>query len=170
MGLDIQGSCFARIPALRNNDTQTVVRRMATDRVATIKEVAKLMRDLDFCMLTTRSSDGRLHARPMSNNGEVEFDGDVWFFSAADTRKIEEIEADSSVHLGYVDVENFRFISMTGEAEIIRDLDKKQELWIEDLERWFTEGPEDEDVVLIKVSPSVIEYWNGEEQGELTLD
>jgi general stress protein 26 len=155
---------------MRNTDTPTAVRRMATDRPATIKKVAKLMRDLDFCMLTTRSNDGLLHARPMSNNGEVEFDGDVWFFSAADTRKVEEIEADSSVHLSYADVENFRFISMSGEAEIVRDLGKKQELWVEDLERWFTEGPEDEDVVLIKVSPTVIEYWDGEEEGKLTLD
>ena len=40
-----------------------------------------MMRDLDFCMLTTHAADGGLHARPMSNNGEVEFDGDVWFFS-----------------------------------------------------------------------------------------
>jgi len=39
------------------------------------------MRKLDFCMMTTQSDKG-MRARPMSNNGEVEFDGDVWFFSA----------------------------------------------------------------------------------------
>jgi len=45
-----------------------------------IARIAKLMAAMDFCMLTTRTKGGRLHARPMSNNGEVEFDGDVWFF------------------------------------------------------------------------------------------
>lgn len=129
-----------------------------------------MMRDLDFCMLTTRSEDGQLHGRPMSNNGEVEFDGDVWFFSAVDTRKVKEIEADPGVHLSYADVKRFRFISMSGEAEIVRDVQKKQELWVEELERWFEDGPESEDVVLIKVTPSVVAYWNGEDEGEVTLD
>lgn len=143
---------------------------MASKRSATTKRVAEMMRDLDFCMFTTRSSDGRLHARPMSNNGEVEFDGDVWFFSAAETRKVEEIEAESAVHLSYADIERYRFISMSGNAEIVRDPKKKRELWIKELERWFDDGPESESIVLIKVTPNVVAYWNGEDAGELNLD
>ena len=57
----------------------------------------------------------------MSNNGEVEFDGDVWFFSAADSRKVGEIEATPRVHLSYVDRDQWRFVSMTGRARIVRD-------------------------------------------------
>ena len=143
---------------------------MATQRSATLSKVAKMMRDLDFCMFTTRTEDGEIHARPMSNNGEVEFDGDVWFFSGSDTRKVAEIEAEPTVQLSYADTQQFRFLSMSGTAEIVRDADKKRELWMEELERWFDEGPESEDIVLIKVTPTVVEYWNGEEQGELVLD
>lgn len=128
------------------------------------------MRDLDFCMFTTSSEDGSLRARPMSNNGEVEFDGDVWFFSGADTRKVQEIEAEPRVQLNYADTEQFRFVSMTGQAEIVHDPKKKKELWQKDLERWFEDGPESEDVVLIKVTPSVVAYWSGEGEGELVLD
>ncbi len=58
---------------------------------------------------------------------------------------------------------------MSGDAEIVRDPDKKRELWIEELERWFADGPESEDIVLIKVTPSAVGYWNGEDEGELTL-
>jgi general stress protein 26 len=43
------------------------------------------------------------------------------------------------------------------------------ELWLEELERWFDEGPESDEIVLIKVTPSVVEYWNGKDNGELTL-
>jgi general stress protein 26 len=143
---------------------------MATRRDSTIKKVAEMMRDLDFCMFTTRTDDGGLRARPMSNNGEVEFDGDVWFFSGADTRKVSEIEADPIVHLSYADTETFTFLSIGGEATIVRDVEKKQELWIDELERWFPEGPEDENVVLIKVTPSSVAYWNGDGDGELELE
>ena len=100
---------------------------MTDKQSAEIKKVAKLMRNLDFCMMTTQSEDG-MRARPMSNNGEVEFDGDVWFFSAADARKVDDIERHPQVHLGYADTENFVFISMTGEAAIVRDKEKKREL------------------------------------------
>ena len=139
-------------------------------KVTTVKQVAAMMRNLDFCMLTTQTMDGQLRARPMSNNGEVEFDGDVWFFSAADSRKVEEIEAEPRVELSYADTKRFLFISMSGEAEIVRDEEKKVELWVEELDRWFDAGPESEDIVLIKVTPSTIAYWNGEDGGELTLD
>jgi general stress protein 26 len=73
------------------------------------------------------------------------------------------------VHLGYTDLESFRFISMTGEAQIVRDVEKKKELWVEDIEQWFEDGPEDEDVLLLKVTPSVVSYWSGEEQDEIEL-
>jgi general stress protein 26 len=129
-----------------------------------------MMRNLDFCMFTTKAEDGALRSRPMSNNGEVEFDGDVWFFSAADSRKVSEIEADPFVQLSYSDPKRFVFISMSGEASIVEDVAKKRELWMEDLDRWFEEGPDDEGIVLIKVTPSVVAYWSGEESDEVTLD
>lgn len=143
---------------------------MTDERSEALAKVAEMMRDIDFCMLTTNSGTGRLRARPMSNNGEVEFDGDVWFFSGAHTRKIADLEAEPRVQLSYAVPEEFRFISMTGEAIIIRDDEKKKELWIADLERWFPGGPESEDLVLIKVTPTQVSWWVGEEEGELTLE
>jgi len=142
-----------------------------TPRSKSITQIAKLMRDLDFCMLTTRAADdGSLRSRPMSNNGEVEFDGDVWFFSAGETRKVADIEADPYVELSYSDPGRYLFISMSGEATIVRDVARKRDLWIDDLERWFEDGPDNEDIVLIKVTPGVVAYWNGDENEEVTLD
>lgn len=142
---------------------------MATHNTASLKKVADMMRDMDFCMLTTHADNGQLRSRPMSNNGEVEFDGDVWFFSGADTRKVADIETEARVELSYADTQTFRFVSMSGTATIVRDVDKKRELWIDDLARWFKDGPESENVVLIKVTPTVVAYWQGEDQGEIAL-
>ena len=142
---------------------------MAPHDTASLKKVADMMRDLDFCMLTTHADNGQLRSRPMSNNGEVEFDGDVWFFSGADTRKVADIETEARVELSYADTQTFRFVSMSGTATIVRDVDKKRELWIDDLARWFKDGPESENVVLIKVTPTVVAYWQGEDQGEIAL-
>lgn len=134
-----------------------------------IKKVAKLMRDLDFCMFTTLPTRGGTHSRPMSNNREVEFDGDVWFFSAADSRKVREIKTNPSVQLSYVDLARWRFLSVSGKARIVHDVEKKQELWMKELEQWFDEGPESNAIVLIKDTPSVISYWTKDDAGELRL-
>lgn len=142
---------------------------MAKRASTTIKKIAKLMRDLDFCMLTTHTKGGGVHARPMSNNGEVEFDGDVWFFSAANSRKVREITATPSVHLSYVDLHRWRFVSMAGKARIVRDTERKKELWQEELQQWFDEGPESDDIVLIKVTPTVVSYWTKNDAGELRI-
>jgi general stress protein 26 len=136
---------------------------------AAIRKVARLMRKLDFCMLTTRTGRGALRARPMSNNGEVEFDGDVWFFSHARARKVRDIEASPGVHLSYIDLERWRFISMTGRAVIVTDVEKKKALWLDELERWFEDGPESEAVVLIKVTPTLISYWTKSGEDEFSL-
>jgi general stress protein 26 len=136
---------------------------------ATVKQIAELMREMDFCMFTTISLDGGMYARPMSNNRKVEFDGDVWFFSNSETRKVREIQRDPQVHLSYADPQNFRFISMSGSVEIVTDRDKKRELWDEELRRWFENGPESDDVVLLKVRPATIAFWTKEGDGQLAM-
>jgi general stress protein 26 len=148
--------------------TRTTTRRKRTASPA-IKKVAKLMRDLDFCMFTTHAGRGGFHARPMSNNGEVEFDGDVWFFSAADSRKVREIKTNPTVHLAYADLEDWRFVSMTGRARIVRDAAKKNQLWMKELEQWFDDGPDSDNVVLIKVTPSLVSYWTRKDAGDLRI-
>jgi len=47
----------------------------------TLAELSEKMRDIDFCMLTTHGANGAIASRPMSNNREVDYDGDSWFFT-----------------------------------------------------------------------------------------
>ena len=61
------------------------------------------------------------------------------------------------------------FISMTGRGVIVKDLEKKKELWLDELERWFKDGPESESVVLIKVRPTLVAYWSKTGEGEISL-
>ena len=122
--------------------------------------VAHLLAALDICSFTTSSQDGALHGRPMSNNGQVEYDGDSWFFAREDSRKVIEIDADPHVALGFIDTPNGTWVNVEGEAEVIRDdIERKRQLWQEDLGRWFENGPDDPSVVLIKVRARHIDAW-----------
>src|SRR4026208_1221917 len=108
----------------------------STWRAGETRAIAELIKDIDICMLVTRSN-GSVRGRPMSNNGKVEYDGDSWFFSLRETGKVQEIEADPRVELAYAATERGTWVSIEGTAEIVEDDDRKRELWDDQLSQWF---------------------------------
>ena len=130
--------------------------------------IAAMMRDIDLCMLTTHAGDA-LHTRPMSNNGEVEFDGDLWFFSDRDSRKVKEIASDPRVLVSFAEAEEGIWLALEGRASIVTDVAKKKELWLAELERWVEHGPEDDSIVLIKVNAERAEHWGSKGDGVVDL-
>ena len=57
---------------------------MATYTSATM---ARYMRQLDICMMVTQSKLGILNSRPMSNNGDVKYNGSSYFFTYEGSKK-----------------------------------------------------------------------------------
>jgi general stress protein 26 len=138
----------------------------------TLQDLAAAMRKIDFTMLTTVAPDGGLAARPMSNNADVDYDGDSWFFALEETQTIQEIEANPKVGLTLHGNSSLLgkpplFIAAAGEAELIRDKAVFEAHWNTDLERWFEQGVDTPGLVLIKVHAERLHYWNGEDQGEV---
>jgi general stress protein 26 len=135
-------------------------------------DIAERMRDIDFTMLFTRTEDGSLAGRPMSNNRDVEFTGDSHFFSYDSARTVTDIARDPEVAMSLQGKSGLlgkppMFIAIQGRAELIRDRDRFAEHWVPDLERWFEQGIETPGMVLIKVTATRIHYWDGEEEGDL---
>lgn len=139
-----------------------------------IKDIADKIKKIDFCMMSTHGATGTIANRPMSNNGDVEFDGDLWFFSFKDTRKVADIARDPRVTLSFTEAPSLFgkpgiFISVEGVANIIDDMAAFQEHWVSGLDRWFPEGTETPGLVLIQVCGKRIEYWDGEDNGAIAL-
>ena len=143
----------------------------------TISDISKHMKAIDFCMLVSRAQDGSLGGRPMSNNQEVDYEGDSFFFSYDDTRMVEDIGRDASVGLTYsgspaADMPKGApglFIHVEGEAELIRDKDQFAKHWDKSLSRWFAQGVDTPGMILIKVAAKRIHYWAGEDEGEVKI-
>lgn len=114
----------------------------------------KLIKGIDTAMLTTRTSEG-LVSRPMKTQ-EVEFDGDLWFFTKKDTDKFEEIAQHPEVNVAYA---GDSYVSVRGTAVVVEDLVKKKELWSTGYEKFMQTTYDDPDVVLLKVKAEAAEYW-----------
>ncbi len=139
----------------------------------TLEDLSKQLRKIDFCMLTTWGSTA-MSTRPMSNNGDVDYDGDSWFFSYEDTKKISEIKSNPEVSLSFTAPPSLLgtpgiFIAVEGAAELIDDRREYQTHWREDLERWFPQKVATPGVLLIKVHARKLQYWNGEENGTINI-
>ncbi|MEQ3643406.1 MAG: pyridoxamine 5'-phosphate oxidase family protein [Paracoccus sp. (in: a-proteobacteria)] len=138
----------------------------------TIGDLAKAMGKIDFAMLTTRTEGGQLATRPMSNNSDVEWDGDSYYFTYDDTRTVSDIERDPHVALSFQGRAGILgapplFVAVEGEAGIIRDKATFADHWTSELERWFPDGIDTPGMALIKVAAVRVHYWDGEEEGEV---
>jgi general stress protein 26 len=147
---------------------------MSSADTMTLKDLAKTMREIDFVMLTTRTADGNFAARPMSNNGEVDYDGVSYYFTWATSRMVNDIAVEPKVGLSLQSSKGLfgkppLFVSVEGHAELVRDKAEFAEHWSSGLDRWFKQGVETPGVVMLKVRAVRIHYWDGEEQGEVKL-
>ncbi|MGE0179696.1 MAG: pyridoxamine 5'-phosphate oxidase family protein [Sphingomonas sp.] len=140
-----------------------------------LAELAEKMRDIDFCMLSTRTAGGAIAARPMSNNREVDYDGDSWFVTCDDSRMVEDIGADRRVGLafqgkaGIIGQRPF-FVAIEGNADLIRDKNQFAAHWTKGLDMWFEQGIDTPGLVLIRVRGERAHYWDGMDEGELLLE
>lgn len=132
-----------------------------------LARVAQLMKDIDIAMLTTIDEDRNLVSRPMSTR-QVDEAGNIWFFTADDTAKVEEAQRHRDVGLAYCDAKGMRYVSVAGTAEIVHDRTKMEELYSASLETWFSDGLDTPGIALLKVTPKVTEFWEPA-KGKLAL-
>jgi general stress protein 26 len=127
---------------------------------ADFDKLKEMLKDIDFCMLTTLDAEGDLHSRPMSLNGEIDDQGNLWFFTSANSLKAHEIAQRPKVNASFADTDSNQYVSISGLAELVRDRNKIKELWKPIFKAWFPDGPDQADIALLKVKIEKAEYWD----------
>lgn len=140
----------------------------------TLHDLSDAMRKIDFGMLTTRTEGGAFASRPMSNNGEVEYEGHSYFFTYENARTVADIDATPQVGLTFSGAPDPQgapplFISVEGNADLIRDKAQFAAHWTPDLDHWFEQGVDTPGIVMIRVIADRIHYWAGRDEGEIAL-
>lgn len=125
-----------------------------------IAKLRDLVKDIEYCMLTTIAENGSLHSRPMATNREIEPNGDLWFFTYADSAKVTEVDRVEQVNVSFSAPDKQRYVSMAGTAQTIRDRAKMQELWKPELKAWFPKELDEPGIALLKVTVETAEYWD----------
>lgn len=132
-------------------DTKDLTNREAIDK---IRELAKG----NICLFCTYDHN-EVVSRPMDTQ-DVDDDGALWFMSRRSSIKNMQISQNSKVYLMYMDDSKQHYLSLSGKAEIQDDREKIRELWTLSTKAWFTEGKDDPEISLLKVTPEKGHYWD----------
>ena len=108
--------------------------------------------------MTTTSSAGDLHSRPLALLGADEFTGTLWFFTQDPSPKTQDVRLNPAVNVSVSDKKGY--LSLAGTATVERDTAKIDEYWNPWAEAWFEGGREDPTVALLRVDVSTAEYWS----------
>ena len=129
-----------------------------------LNELYELIEDMEVALMTTRRPDGHLVTRPMATQEHGPL-GDLWFVTNIETHKVDELEADPNVCLGYYDDGSKEWVSVSGMARISQDRERIRELYAPDWKAWFGDeggardgGPDDPRLALIVVDASSVTY------------
>jgi general stress protein 26 len=111
-------------------------------------------------ILITRSTGDQLKGRSMLTV-QVDEEGRLWFFTNEFSDNTKKISQNNEVFLTYDSPSENSYMVITGIASISFNREKMKELWNPLLRAWFPEGLETPGILLLKVEPEEVEYWDG---------
>ncbi|UTA70176.1 pyridoxamine 5'-phosphate oxidase family protein [Emticicia sp. 21SJ11W-3] len=125
----------------------------------TRQDIREMVKDIKFAMLCTNDDNGHIRSRPMATQGMDE-EGNIWFLTAKDSGKIDEIKSNAHVCVCYSSPSDNTYVCIMGEAEQVDDQKKIDEFWTPFAKAWFPEGKDDPNLTLIRVMAHEAEYWD----------
>jgi len=130
-------------------------------RQENIKKLNELIKGINIAMLVTEDEqDGSLRSRPMATQ-KLEFDGTLWFFTDADSPKVDDIHREWRVNVSYADAGKNTYVSVSGLAKLNRDRTRIDQYWNDFLKTWWPKGKDDPNLALLEVEVTDAHYWDG---------
>jgi general stress protein 26 len=121
--------------------------------------IVKALSDNQFCSFATVESN-KPHVRYMAlfNDGLT-----IYLATNKKTHKVEELQQNPHIHLiaGFDGKRSSVIVQVEGTARISKDESLKEKIWQDDFKQWF-EGKQDPNYVIIEISPTRIEYSDGD--------
>ena len=130
---------------------------MDTEHLLTLAR--KLVDGATYCVGSTVAEHGGANARVLQPM-KVQDDWTVNVLTNRRTRKVREVEHSGKITLLYQSSDGLSYACLGGSAEIVEDRDLKRATWTPVHDRINPNGPDDPDVVFVRLRTERIELWS----------
>lgn len=130
----------------------------ATDEPAPEEKLWTLVETIGTGMLVTEDG-GLLRGRPMTVSLRRDLN-ELHMLTRRSSHKAAELEQDARASLEFVDRENGDYVSISGAARISQDREAIRAIWGPYADAWFDEGPEGDDVAMVRFRALEAQYWD----------
>jgi general stress protein 26 len=141
----------------RNVDNEVPIEKKLDDLYA-------LIDGIEVAMFTTRRPDGHLVSRPMQVQ-ERTSGTDLWFMTNIESHKLEELESDPHINLGFYKDRTREWVSLAGTAIVSQDKKLIHELYKRDWKMWLGDeggardgGPDDPRIAIVLIEAHSVTY------------
>jgi len=148
------------------SDTAEVARELGAREAA--QQLRSLIGDQSIAMVTATDRRFMPASRPLLTQA-LDDEGVLWFFVPSDGSLALDIETNPRVSATYSDPARGVFASLCGYARLVYDPDRIFGLWDTRVEAWFTQGPLDPRLALLRVDIDHAEYWDDRSRKRIRL-
>jgi general stress protein 26 len=137
------------------------------------QECMKLMETADTVCVSTIDGEGYPQIRAMVNLRNKEqfsnlaglFEGhdeDLLIYMTTDTAsdKFKQIEANPKVSVYFCNPKNIQGLLLTGEIEVVADMDIKKQLWQDDWTMYYPGGVDGPEYNILCLKPRYVKFWS----------
>jgi general stress protein 26 len=134
-----------------------------------IEKFIEMIKGTKICMLLSDEKDEEyLSGRPMAIS-DVDEKGNIWFFTKERFHWVDELEEDKTVSLAVINEADNTYLMIHGNASLSDDQEKMKELWKPTMKAWYPKGLDEADIILLKVEPEDVHYWDSDSSNMVVL-
>lgn len=131
------------------------------------KRLREMVDDIKVAMMVTGLEKRPINAVPMRTK-KIDDKGNIWFISMGQSDHNKNIQINKDVHLLYSAPDDNEFVTLYGQAEIVKDRSVLEDLYSSTSDNWF-DGVDDPNLTAIKLKPAEAYYWDSKTNKYLTL-
>jgi general stress protein 26 len=132
---------------------------MTMDTAALLAIARETIAKVPFCFAITVGESGEASAR-IVQPGKLRDDWSVGFMTERYCRKVVEMERAGRLTLAYQYDPEKAYVTLAGRPVITDDVALKRAVWSPDSDKWHRGGPEDPNVVIVRLVTDRIELWS----------
>ncbi len=124
-----------------------------------IREALALANRAGIVMLGTNGDDGYPNIKAMMK-AENEGLQRIWLSTNTSSKRVGQLLRNPKASVYFVDFEQWQGLMLVGEAEVLQDMESRQRLWCEGMEKYYPSGVTDPDYCVLRFTAQWGNYYH----------